>query len=56
MLAVLAGVAFVIAFILHWVGSGHVPWDVTGFMLLGLTLLAFHCVFGGGLPSFARRQ
>lgn len=50
MLAILGGVAFVIAFVLHWQGAGHSPWDATGFMLAGLALLAFHLVWNWSFP------
>jgi hypothetical protein len=40
--AVIAGVLYLIAFVLHWVGKGSVPFDPEGFFLLGMISLAYH--------------
>jgi hypothetical protein len=42
MFAVIAAVLFLIAFVLHWAAKGTSPFDVTGFMLLGLISTAVH--------------
>lgn len=45
MFGILSVVFFAISFILHWAGGGKSPFDVTGFMLLGLTCLAVHVLW-----------
>ena len=50
MLAILAAIAFAVAFVLHWAGGGHNPIDVTGLALLGLFLLALHLIIPVAVP------
>ena len=50
MLAILAAIAFAVAFILHWVGAGKNPIDPDGLMLLGLFLLALHLIVPVAVP------
>jgi len=45
MFGIAAVVFFAIAFILHWGGGGHTPFDVPGFELLGLLCLGIHLLW-----------
>ena len=42
MFAIIAGVLYLIAFVLHWAGKGTNPFDVEGVFLLGMISLAIH--------------
>jgi uncharacterized membrane protein YjdF len=42
MFAIIAGVLWLIAFVLHWAGKGHNPFDVEGVFLLGMISIAIH--------------
>lgn len=42
MFAVVAGVLYLIAFVLHWAGKGTSPFDSQGVFLLGMISLAIH--------------
>ncbi len=53
MFAVLAGVLFLIAWVLHWAGKGTNPLDPTGFLYLGLIAVAVHLALA--VPWWRRR-
>jgi uncharacterized membrane protein YjdF len=40
--AIIAGVLYAIAFVLHWAGKGTNPFDATGVFYLGMISLAVH--------------
>jgi hypothetical protein len=40
--AIIAGVLFLIGFVLHWAGKGTAPFDWIGLMLLGLIAISVH--------------
>jgi hypothetical protein len=42
MFAVIAGILFLISFVLHWAGKGTVPFDATGVFYLGMIAVAVH--------------
>lgn len=50
MFAVIAAALFLISFVLHWASKGTNPFDVEGFMLLGLISLAVHLFVRAGPP------
>jgi uncharacterized membrane protein YjdF len=42
MFAVIAGVLFLISFVLHWAGKGTNPFDSVGVFYLGMIAVAVH--------------
>lgn len=50
MFAVIAGVLYLIAFVLHWAGKGTNPFDADGVFLLGMISLAVHLALRLGPP------
>jgi hypothetical protein len=50
MFAVIAGVLFLISFVLHWAGKGTSPFDPTGVFYLGMIAVAVHLAVRPGPP------
>jgi uncharacterized membrane protein YjdF len=54
MFAVIAGVLFLISFVLHWAGKGTNPFDPTGVFYLGMIAVAVHLAIT--LPHWYHRR
>ena len=54
MFAVIAGVLFLIAFVLHWAGKGTSPFDPAGVFYLGMIAVAVHLAIT--LPHWLHRR
>jgi hypothetical protein len=52
--AIVAGVLFLISFVLHWVNKGSAPFDYIGLALLGFIALSVHLYLH--YPWWPRRQ